>query len=111
MRDVPPVLMKGQGLTFPQMALEATCNHLLKFSLKSSHSHNEHKKQRMWDERNCEVEFGLSSSVIFSSISVCGIISKSLYKRLATLIASKYLKLYNNDTINYVHCRISFFFC
>ena len=122
MRAIPPALMNGQDLTFLLMASGSLVEELSltlefstqlrpttyqKLSLKSYYSHNEHKKQRKWDERIHEVELGLFSPLVFSTTGGCGIISKSVCKRLATLIASKYQKPYNS-VINCVCCRLSF---
>ena len=55
-------------------------------TLKSCYTRVEHEKQRKFDERIREVEFGLFSPLIFSTSGGYGPIAQTVYKRLATLI-------------------------
>ena len=78
-----------------------------KKSLKSCYSTNEHEKMRKFDERIREVEFGSFSPLIFSTTGGFGMVSNTVYKKLATLLSVKHNKPYST-IINYIRCRISF---
>lgn len=47
---------------------------------------------RKFNERISEVEFGTFSPLVFSNTGSYGAILKSVYKKLATLMSSKYQK-------------------
>ena len=76
-------------------------------TLKSCYIRVEREKQRKFDDRIREMEFGSFSPLIFSTSGGYGPIAPTVYKRLATLISCKFNKSYNS-TINYIRCCLSF---
>ena len=78
-----------------------------KLTLSSCYSRIEREKSRKFDERIREVDFGSFSPLVFSTMGGYGSISNLVYKKLSTLISSKYQKNYST-LINYIRCRTSF---
>lgn len=76
-------------------------------SLSSCYTRVEREKMRKFEERIREVEFGSFSPLVFSTTGGYSAISQCVYKKLATLMATKYQKSYSN-VINYIRCRTSF---
>ena len=67
----------------------------------------EQEKRRSYDERIREVEHATFAPLVFSTSGGMGPAAAVVYKRIASLTASKQKKSYAL-TLNYIRCRISF---
>ena len=76
-------------------------------SLAQCYRKNELEKKRAYDQRIREIEHGSFSPLVFSTSGGMGATATVVYKRIATLIASKYGKPYSR-TIHWLRCRLSF---
>ena len=68
---------------------------------------NEQEKRRAYDQRIREIEHGCFSPLVFSASGGMGPTAKVVYKKLATMIATKHSQPYS-QTINWLRCRLSF---
>ena len=68
---------------------------------------NELQKKRAYDQRVREIEHGSFSALVFSTTGGMGTTETTVYKRLASMIASKNNKAYSK-TIHWLRCRLSF---
>ncbi len=75
--------------------------------LTSSYRRNEQEKRRRYDQRVREVEHGSFSPLVFSATGGMGPTAKVVYKKLASMIATKHDKPYS-QTINWLRCRLCF---
>ena len=77
-------------------------------SLASSYRRNEQEKRRAYDQRVREVEHGSFSPLVFSASGGMGPTARVVYKKLASMIATKHGKPYS-QTIHWLYCRLCFF--
>ena len=68
---------------------------------------HEQEKKRAYDQRIREVEHGCFSPLVFSATGGMGPTAKVVYKKLASMIATKHNQSYS-QTINWLRCRLSF---
>ena len=68
---------------------------------------NELQKKRAYDQRVREIEHGSFSPLVFSTTGGMGTTATTVYKRIASMIASKHNKTYSK-TIHWLRCRLSF---
>lgn len=80
--------------------------HNLQPSLSQCYRQNKLQKKRAYDQRVREIEHG-SSALVFSTTGGMGSTATTVYKRIASLIASKHNKTYSK-TIHWLRCRLSF---
>ena len=76
-------------------------------SLAICYRKNELEKKRAYDQRVREIEHGSFSPLVFSTSGGMGTTATVVYKRIASLIATKYDKPYSR-TIHWLRCRLSF---
>ena len=76
-------------------------------SLAQCYRKNELEKKRAYDQRIREIEHGSFSPLVFSTSRGMGSTAAVVYKRIVTLIASKYGKPYGR-TIHWLRCRLNF---
>ena len=76
-------------------------------SLANSYRKNEQEKCRAYDQRVREVEHGCFSPLVFSVAGGMGPSATVVYKRLATMISTKFNQQYS-QTINWLRCRLTF---
>ena len=76
-------------------------------SLASSYRRNEQEKRRAYDQRVREVERGSFSPLVFSASGGMGPTARVVYKKLASMIATKHEKPYS-QTIHWLRCRLCF---
>ena len=76
-------------------------------SLASSYRRNEQEKRRAYDQRVHEVEYGSFSPLVFSTSGGMGSTAKVVYKKFASMIATKHEKPYS-QTIHWLRCRLCF---
>ena len=86
----------GQRAFFDVRVLNPCAPTYRNLTLKSCYIRVEREKQRKFDERIREVEFGSFSPLIFSTSGGYGPIAQTVYKRLATLSSCKFNKSYNS---------------
>ena len=75
--------------------------------LSTCYRRHEQEKKRAYDQRIREVEHGCFSPLIFSVSGGMGPTAKVVYKKLASMIASKHNQSYS-QTVNWLRCRLSF---
>ena len=75
--------------------------------LSTCYRRHEQEKKRTYDQRIREVEHGCFSPLIFSVSGGMGPTAKVVYKKLASMIASKHNQSYS-QTVNWLCCRFSF---
>ena len=73
----------------------------------ASYRRHEQEKKRAYDQRIREVEHGCFSPLVFSATGGMGPTAKVVYKKLASMIATKHNQSYS-QTINWLRCRLSF---
>ena len=76
-------------------------------SLANSYRKNEQEKRRAYDQRVRDVEHGCFSPFVFSVSGGMGPSATVVYKRLATMISTKFNQQYS-QTINWLRCRLTF---
>ena len=76
-------------------------------SLTSCYRQNEQEKRRSYDQRVREIEHGSFTPLVFSASGGMGPSARTFYKKLASMIAAKYNKVYSR-TLNWLRCRIGF---
>ena len=76
-------------------------------SLANSYRKNEQEKRQAYDQRVREVEHGCFSPLVFSVAGGMGPSATVVYKRLATMISTKFNQQYS-QTINWLRCRLTF---
>ena len=76
-------------------------------SLSQCYRQNELQKKRAYDQRVRELEHGSFSPLVFSTTGGMGPTATTVYKRLASLIATKHNKTYSK-TIHWLRCRLNF---
>ena len=67
--------------------------------LPTCYRRHEQEKRRVYDQRIREVEHGCFSSLVFSASGVMGLTAKVMYKKLASMIASKHNQSYSQSAI------------
>ena len=75
--------------------------------LPNCYRRHEQEKKRAYDQRIREVEHGCFSPLVFSATGGMGPTAKVVYKKLASMIATKHNQSYS-QTINWLRCRLSF---
>ncbi len=76
-------------------------------SLAASYRRHEQEKKRAYDQRIREVEFGYFSPLVFTSSGGMGPTARVVYKRLASMMATKRSKPYSK-TMDWLRCTLSF---
>ena len=76
-------------------------------ALANSYRKNEQEKRRAYDQRVREVEHSCFSPLVFSVSGGMGPSATIVYKRLATMISTKFNQKYS-QTINWLRCRLTF---
>ena len=67
----------------------------------------QHEKRRAYDQRVREIDHGCFSPLVFSASGGMGPTAKVVYKKLASMIATKHNQCYS-QTLNWLRCRLSF---
>ena len=67
----------------------------------------QHEKRRAYDKRVREIDHGCFSPLVFSASGGMGPTAKVVYKKLASMIATKHNQCYS-QTLNWLRCRLSF---
>ena len=75
--------------------------------LTTCYRRNEQEKRRAYDQRVREIEHDCFSPLVFSASGGMGPTAKVIYKKLASMIATKHNQCYSH-TLNWVRCRLSF---
>ena len=75
--------------------------------LTTCYRRNEQEKRRAYDQRVREIEHGCFSPLVFSASGGMGPTAKVVYKKLASMIATKHNQCYS-QTLNWLRCRLSF---
>ena len=75
--------------------------------LTTCYRRNEQEKRRAYDQRVREIEHGCFSPLVFSASGGMGPTAKVVYKKLASMIATKHNQCYSH-TLNWLRCRLSF---
>ena len=73
--------------------------------LPTCYRRHEQEKRRAYDQRIREVEHGCFSPLVFSVSGVMDPTAKVVYKKLASMIASKHNQPYS-QTIHWLRCRL-----
>ena len=76
-------------------------------SLAASYRRHEQEKKRAYDQRIREVEYGCFSPLVFTSSGGMGPTARVVYKRLASMVATKHNKPYG-QTMAWLRCTLSF---
>ena len=76
-------------------------------TIAASYRHHENEKRRAYEKRVVEVEHGSFTPIVMSSTGGWGPSAMIMYKRLASLIATKHAAPYS-ATMRMIRCKIAF---
>ncbi len=76
-------------------------------SLSQLYHQHESDKKREYNERVREIEGGVFTPLVLSTLGGCGLEASNFYRRLAEFISRKEEKPYS-ITMNYIRCQLSF---